>query len=160
MTVRVDVPVRGMHCAACVSTIEQAAKAVPGVQSVSVNLATERASLDVEKTLDAAALDRAVRDRGYRLAPDRLFFRVDGLTAPEGIAAVEREWRAVPGVVSAQVNYGSQLASIDTLPGLLDRPALDTVAARAGWSLVPTRGRTAEERDSTWLKVVVSLPIA
>ena len=34
-----------MHCAACVTRVEGALKRVPGVESASVNLATERAQV-------------------------------------------------------------------------------------------------------------------
>ena len=40
-----DFNVRGMTCASCVSHVEKALKAVPGVLEASVNLATERASV-------------------------------------------------------------------------------------------------------------------
>jgi len=36
--------VRGMHCAACVDKVERALRRVPGVETASVNLATERAT--------------------------------------------------------------------------------------------------------------------
>ncbi len=40
-----QVVIQGMHCAACAFTIEDALKAVPGVQSVEVNAATHRAKV-------------------------------------------------------------------------------------------------------------------
>ncbi len=63
---RLDFPVKGMHCAACVNKVERALKAVPGVQRAVVNLATERAT--VELAADAAAmpdLRDAVAAAGY-----------------------------------------------------------------------------------------------
>ena len=38
-------PVEGMTCASCVRRVEKAIAAVPGVESASVNLATERAAV-------------------------------------------------------------------------------------------------------------------
>jgi Cu+-exporting ATPase len=38
-------PVEGMSCASCVARVERSLAAVPGVQDVSVNFATEQASL-------------------------------------------------------------------------------------------------------------------
>jgi Cu+-exporting ATPase len=38
-------PVEGMTCASCVRRVEKAIAAVPGVESASVNLATERADV-------------------------------------------------------------------------------------------------------------------
>ena len=40
-------PVEGMTCASCVRRVEKAIAAVPGVESASVNLATERADVSL-----------------------------------------------------------------------------------------------------------------
>ena len=40
-----SIPVEGMTCASCVSRVEKAIRAVPGVTEASVNLATERADV-------------------------------------------------------------------------------------------------------------------
>ncbi|MBI1725946.1 MAG: heavy-metal-associated domain-containing protein, partial [Candidatus Rokubacteria bacterium] len=42
---RLDFPVKGMHCAACVGKVERALLGVPGVKTAAVNLATERATV-------------------------------------------------------------------------------------------------------------------
>ncbi len=58
----------GMHCASCVSTIEQALTAVPGVHEASVNLGTGRARIRGEN-LRANSLIEAVRASGYEARP-------------------------------------------------------------------------------------------
>jgi P-type Cu+ transporter len=57
--------IRGMHCASCVSRVEQALASVPGVAAASVNLATERASVRVSQPVPPEALIAAVRRAGY-----------------------------------------------------------------------------------------------
>lgn len=65
-TLRVDLGIHGMTCASCVGRAERALKKVPGVQEVSVNLATESARvLVVPSDQIEARLKRAVRDAGY-----------------------------------------------------------------------------------------------
>ncbi len=59
----VDLGVEGMTCASCVARVERALTRVPGVQSASVNLATERAS--VTGNADPKALLSAVEAAGY-----------------------------------------------------------------------------------------------
>ncbi len=60
-----------MTCASCVGRVERALQRVPGVQSVSVNLATESARVLGQPATDEppsawqARLQRAVRDAGY-----------------------------------------------------------------------------------------------
>jgi Cu+-exporting ATPase len=61
---RLSLAVEGMHCASCVSTIEQALTAVTGVSDASVNLATGRALVS-GKGLNARRLIEAVRATGY-----------------------------------------------------------------------------------------------
>ena len=59
-------PVTGMTCAACVRNVERALKRQPGVQEVSVNLATERASvLPGPAGVEREHLVSAVENAGY-----------------------------------------------------------------------------------------------
>ena len=61
-----DLSVGGMTCASCVMRVERALKSVPGVQDVSVNLATESARVVAAEGEDIdARLRRAVRAAGY-----------------------------------------------------------------------------------------------
>ena len=55
--------ITGMTCASCVGRVEKALRKVDGVQDVSVNLATETAS--VQGRVDATALIAAVERAGY-----------------------------------------------------------------------------------------------
>ena len=65
-----DIGVGGMTCASCVGRVEKALLRVPGVQTASVNLATESARVayvpnpDEDVPVDAL-VRRAVRDAGY-----------------------------------------------------------------------------------------------
>jgi len=65
-TLRIDIGIHGMTCASCVGRVERALKKVPGVQEVSVNLATESARVMTSGSEQIEArLKRAVRDAGY-----------------------------------------------------------------------------------------------
>jgi Cu+-exporting ATPase len=58
--------VDGMTCASCVSRVERALSAVPGVASARANLATNQAAVNlVSGSLDIPALVEAVRRAGY-----------------------------------------------------------------------------------------------
>ena len=61
-----DIGIGGMTCASCVGRVEKALKKVPGVESATVNLATESARITVQSTdVTEARLRRAIRDAGY-----------------------------------------------------------------------------------------------
>ena len=67
-----DLPLLGMHCAACANRIEKALNRAPGVQSCSVNYATTRATVlyDAAQT-DAQKLREVVKNAGYdAIVPD------------------------------------------------------------------------------------------
>lgn len=59
--------VKGMHCASCVRVIERSLKKVPGVSSASVNLATNKATVEYNETTSEKMLSHAVHERGYEL---------------------------------------------------------------------------------------------
>ncbi len=60
-----DLPISGMTCASCAGRVERALGKVPGVQSVSVNLANERAHVEVLGQIDPSVLIAAVDKAGY-----------------------------------------------------------------------------------------------
>lgn len=57
------IPITGMTCASCVRHVEQALGKVPGIESVKVNLATERAV--VRGVINLEAIRDAVEEAGY-----------------------------------------------------------------------------------------------
>lgn len=62
----VTLRISGMHCAGCVSSVEQALRAVPGVREVTVQLLTESADVRGELPPDRSSqLVAAVRAAGY-----------------------------------------------------------------------------------------------
>jgi P-type Cu+ transporter len=86
----VAIPIGGMTCAACAKTIERVVGKLPGVDSVSVNLATERASIKYDPAaLRVSEIKRAITKAGY--AP--LAIADAGAGTDEHKAAKEREIR-------------------------------------------------------------------
>ncbi len=76
-----EVPVKGMDCAECAQHVQHAIASVPGVESVNVLLATEKAVICVDPTrVDLSAIRKAVDSVGYPV-PD---FPAPPPTAPMG----------------------------------------------------------------------------
>nr|WP_269474049.1 heavy metal translocating P-type ATPase [Variovorax sp. PBS-H4] len=62
--------IEGMTCASCVARVEKALAGVPGVDSATVNLATEKAEVRFAgRDVDVPALLAAVRKAGYEARP-------------------------------------------------------------------------------------------
>jgi Cu+-exporting ATPase len=60
-----DLPITGMTCASCAGRVERALRKVPGVKNATVNLANERAHVEVLEQIDPATLIAAVDKAGY-----------------------------------------------------------------------------------------------
>lgn len=65
----VELAIEGMTCASCVGRVERALLKVPGVRSAAVNLASERARVELLGTLEPNALIQAVEGAGYHAQP-------------------------------------------------------------------------------------------
>ncbi len=86
--------VSGMTCASCAGRVEKALKALPGVVSASVNLATERASVQALPTLNAATLAQAVVKAGY----EATVVLPDAAGAPAPMPRLPEWWPVALGV--------------------------------------------------------------
>lgn len=84
-----DFAIDGMTCASCVRRVEKALGKVPGVQAVSVNLATEKATVHADASVSREQLIAAVTKAGY----DATFVEPD--TAPVGQSTDRSEIVAV-----------------------------------------------------------------
>ena len=96
----IDIPVLGMTCASCVGRVEKAIAAVPGVAAASVNLAAERAHVELTSDGQTAAVIDAIRKVGYEPLERRIELTVAGMTCASCVGRVERALRATPGVIA------------------------------------------------------------
>lgn len=114
----INLPIEGMTCASCVGRVEKALKGVPGVDTVSVNLATERASIVAGPDVDRTALIDAITGVGYAVPSETVELSIEGMTCASCVGRVEKALRAVPGVASANVNLATERATIKGSAGL------------------------------------------
>ena len=64
-TTSLDLSISGMSCASCVAQVEKALNKLPEVVSATVNLATERAHVELQKKIATERIVQAVVDAGY-----------------------------------------------------------------------------------------------
>lgn len=107
----ISLPIEGMTCASCVGRVEAALTNVPGVESVSVNLTTERATIHVTEEVNRTALIEAVHKVGYEVPTSKIELSVIGMTCASCVGRVEKALRSVSGVVEATVNLATERAS-------------------------------------------------
>jgi Cu+-exporting ATPase len=112
-------PITGMTCVNCAATIERNLKKLDGVAEANVNFATETATVTFDPTvLGEGALISKIKDVGYDVAIARVELPITGMTCANCAATVERTLtKRVPGVVSATVNFASEKATVEYVPG-------------------------------------------
>ncbi|HEU0163536.1 MAG TPA: heavy metal translocating P-type ATPase [Thermomicrobiales bacterium] len=163
---RTSFAVEGMTCAACVRRVERALDKIDGVSNVAVNLATEKATIQLDPTLaDAGTLQAAIEKAGYKAgriaipvpvpmaspvvvppaapvsegdAEPAVTFDIDGMTCASCVRRVERALAKVDGVASASVNLATERASVAFEPGVVvDTDLLTSAVAKAGYTAHP-----------------------
>ncbi|MGI4890452.1 MAG: heavy metal translocating P-type ATPase, partial [Janthinobacterium lividum] len=166
----ISLPIEGMTCASCVGRVEAALAKVEGVASVSVNLATERADIRLNRAVDRMALIQAIEKVGYDVPQGTIELAIGGMTCASCVGRVEKALKAVPGVTEAVVNLATERATVRGVASVQDLiAAVDKVGYEA--SPVDTSMQADEEaaekkdaeraelkRDLT-LAAVLALPV-
>ncbi|WP_371819041.1 heavy metal translocating P-type ATPase [Roseococcus sp. SDR] len=84
----IELQVTGMSCASCVGRVERALQAVPGVLAVAVNLASERATLQVLAGTPMDSLEAALGRAGYGVTAETTETRVPRATLELALAGL------------------------------------------------------------------------
>ncbi|ETX28955.1 heavy metal translocating P-type ATPase, partial [Roseivivax isoporae] len=163
--------VEGLSCAGCVGRAERALAGVPGVTAAEVNLATGRARVRHDGA-DPAALSRALDDAGYPARRARVTLDLASMSCASCVGRVERALKAVPGVLSAEVNLATGRAEVMVIDGTVTPQALAAAARGAGYPAklhapdAPPRDDAAEQgrevaalRRSVIVAAALALPV-
>ncbi len=167
MPTQFDLPIDGMTCASCAGRVEKALTKVPGVRSVSVNLATEQAR--IEAPVDSLpALVEAVHQAGYSVPAHSLELDISGMTCASCAGRVEKALAKVQGVKSVSVNLATERAHVELL-GQVDTSLLINAVSQAGYGASVHQTEKATEDDQQkrlhrerWaltLAIVLALPL-
>ncbi|WP_455778024.1 copper ion binding protein, partial [Burkholderia stabilis] len=165
----IELDIDGMTCASCVSRVEKALAKVPGVTRASVNLATERATVDAAANVSASQLADAVKQAGYGATPTAqdapvatsavaaampaasasIELDIDGMTCASCVSRVEKALAKVPGVTRASVNLATERATVDATINVSASQLADAVK-QAGYGATPVAdARPAESAAPT-----------
>ena len=140
----ISLPIEGMTCASCVGRVEAALAKVEGVDTVSVNLATERADIRLAGPVDRMALIQAVEKVGYEVPAGVTELAIEGMTCASCVGRVEKALKAIPSVTEATVNLATERATVRGLAAVEDLiAAVDKVGYEA--RLVDTGAQAEDE---------------
>jgi P-type Cu+ transporter len=147
---QVTLPITGISCANCVNTIERDLKRLEGVSSVSVNFASENATISFDTSqVREADIVRSIRNSGYEVPLARIELSITGMTCANCAATIERTLRRAPGVVRADVNLATEKASIDYLATQIARVEVVRAIEAAGYGVVEEAAGELQDSERT-----------
>jgi len=142
----ITLPVTGMTCAACSRNVERALKKEEGIATATVNLATERASVEFDpKATPLTQVIQRVQKAGYDVPLATLKLPITGMTCAMCEKNVNRALAKPLGVVDVHVNLATENATITYIPGQVRRKDLIQAVENAGYGVVDTAGMDAPE---------------
>jgi Cu+-exporting ATPase len=141
-------PISGMTCAHCAMTIEKALGKLSGIREANVNLATEQATVTFDtEQIQLSRIVAGIEKAGYHVPSAQSEFPVSGMTCTNCAMNIEKALQKnVPGVVKASVNFASERASVEYLPGISSLQDMATAIENAGYkAILPQETREAPE---------------
>jgi len=129
--------ISGMTCASCVAHVEKALNELPGVEKATVNLATERATVQfANREIGTDVLIQAVRNSGYDVPSETLTLPIGGMTCASCVAHVEKGLEGVPGVTKVAVNLATERAAVTFVPGVAALTDFKKAVADTGYKVL------------------------
>jgi heavy metal translocating P-type ATPase len=138
-----------MSCASCVGRVEQALRAVPGVQEAQVNFAAETATINVNESFKADDVTAALEVAGYPAELRTYRFSVENMSCASCVGRVEGALAVVPGITSVVVNLAKEEATVRVIGTSVSPTDIAKTANAAGYpvTLVTDQGAAESTAD-------------
>ncbi len=143
---KIELPVTGMSCASCVARIEKGLARRSGIVEAKVNLATEKATI----TFDPAGAHigefvSAIKDLGYEAGLDKVTLPIQGMSCASCVKKVETALNGLEGVVRANVNFATERATVQYVPGAVSLEDFRRAVKKAGYEVLQVEAGAKEE---------------
>ncbi|EMA49017.1 MULTISPECIES: heavy metal translocating P-type ATPase [Halococcus] len=143
---KTQLDIQGMSCANCSQTITEALQDLDGVETASINYATDEGTVEYDpETTSLAEIYAAVDDAGYEAVSTATSIAITDMTCSNCAETNQEALEDVPGVIVAEVNYATDEASVEYNPAATDREQLYAAIEDAGYS--PVRDDEGEESE-------------
>ncbi len=131
-------PVLGMTCANCATTIERNAQKIDGVAEAVVNYGNETVSVAYDSTSTGLEqIIKRIQKAGYDVPLATLELPITGMTCANCVTTVERVLnKKVPGITQAIVNLATETATIQYVPRAINQTQITAALEKAGYGVV------------------------
>ena len=130
---RISLSIEGMTCAACIVHVENALQDVAGVSTARVNLATEKAVVELSDEITPDLLAAAVKDAGYGARTEKQTLLLSGVEAPEDESKLTQAFMAFPGIRWASVE--SDKAAVEYYAAAVELSDLRAIVRGSGYQV-------------------------
>jgi len=147
---RIDLPIVGMSCASCASTIQRGLTGINGVEKANVNFANSKATVFFQPQL-AKPEDfiSSVRKSGYEVGTASLELPIRGIECASCVQKIEKALLQTRGVVKAVVNLATAKAKVEYLPSETNIEEMKRAVESTGYKVLefePSEGIEDPER--------------
>jgi Cu+-exporting ATPase len=179
---RTALKIGGMHCAGCVSVIQNYISELSGINKIEVNLANEKALIEYDPSrTNLDVIEKAIQETGYQVVYEKLMLTIGGLSDASDAERLEQnilhlgeadaEQKEVSSnrsnsIRSASVNYGSSQAIIEYNPILISLADIRKKISDLGYEVLSeSLSITAQDIEAKKLKrlflvgIVFTIPI-
>jgi Cu+-exporting ATPase len=141
----VEFPVSGMSCASCVARIEKGLSKMSGIHAARVNFASEKATVTFDASrVQMVDLVGTVKDLGYEAGLEKVTLPVHGMSCASCVKKVEGALNGLDGVIKAAVNFATERATIQYIPGAVSPADFKKAVKDAGYEILET-GRVEKQ---------------
>jgi len=145
---KAEIKISGMHCATCAINIEESLSKIKDVSKVQVNFGTDTAHVEFDpQKVSITDLEKAVKDVGYDVVNREVTLKIGGMVCATCVQTIESALRVLPGIVSANVNLGTEKAYVIYNPSLTAIPEMKKAIEDAGYQYLGIAGEVSEEAE-------------
>ena len=144
--IHLQLPLSGMSCANCANRITTALNKLDGVQAT-VNFALEQAAIDLASPDRLPEVLESIKAQGYDYGQETLTFQIGGMTCAGCSARLNKMLAALPGVISADVNFSLEQARLVLVPGMQTPASLRTRIEALGFDAQLAQGSASGRRQ-------------
>jgi Cd2+/Zn2+-exporting ATPase len=146
-------PVEGLDCPDCASTLESGVGRMDGVLWVSANFAASTLAVEYDtQRIARPAIVARIRSLGYEVPgpATEMAFEVEGLDCADCALHLEEALRRTPGVERAEVDFALARLRLLPQPGSEVRGTVEQVARQMGYTLHSEGTRAQDVTGPGW----------
>ncbi len=145
---KAELKISGMHCATCAITVEESLSNIRDVSTVKVNFGTDTAHVEFDPAkVSLSEIEKAVKDAGYDIINREVTLKIGGMVCATCVQTIETALRALPGVISANVNLGTEKAYVTFNPSVSSITDMKKAIEDAGYQYLGIAGEVSEEAE-------------